>query len=192
MRRRPARPVGELDDERLVKLVAHGDRAAFEELYARTSPWLLLRLRRRCSDEDLVAEVLQDSYVSLWRSAGSFSADGSAAGWLWTIAARKLIDAMRARARAQRPELAAAGSTPSAMPSAEDEALTRELDPGLAAAWAGLSPQLREVLQAVVVDGLTTREASTLLGLPEGTVKTRARRARIALRDGLTTEGGTA
>ena len=180
----------EADDEGLVRLVARGDRAAFDELYSRTAPWLLLRLRRRCSDEDLVHEVLQDAYVSMWRSAGSFSAEGSAAGWLWTIAARKLIDAMRARGRSQRPELAAAAAPALEAPSAEDEALRDELEPSLASAWQGLSPQLREVLQAVVVDGLSTREASTLLGLPEGTVKTRARRARIALREGLTDEGG--
>lgn len=184
--------MGEVDDEGLVRLVARGDRAAFDELYSRTAPWLLLRLRRRCSDEDLVQEVLQDAYVSMWRSAGSFSAAGSAAGWLWTIAARKLIDAMRARARAQRPELAAAAGPAREARSAEDEALNDELEPSLASAWRGLSPELREVLQAVVVDGLSTREASTLLGLPEGTVKTRARRARIALRDGFPDEGGLA
>jgi RNA polymerase sigma-70 factor (ECF subfamily) len=37
----------ELDEERLVQLVAKGDRAAFDELYRRTSPWMAVRLRRR-------------------------------------------------------------------------------------------------------------------------------------------------
>jgi hypothetical protein len=52
------RPV---DEEQLVRLVAGGDRAAFDELYRRTSPWLAVRLRRRCHDDELVAEVLQDT-----------------------------------------------------------------------------------------------------------------------------------
>lgn len=48
----------ELDEGRLVRLVVRGDRAAFEELYRRTSPWLAVRLRRRCADEQIVAEVM--------------------------------------------------------------------------------------------------------------------------------------
>jgi RNA polymerase sigma-70 factor (ECF subfamily) len=51
---------GRVDEEELVRLVARGDLAAFDELYRRTSPWLAVRLRRRCDDE-LVAEVLQDT-----------------------------------------------------------------------------------------------------------------------------------
>jgi len=49
----------------------------------------------------------------------------------------------------------------------------------------GLSAELRAVVQATILDGLTTREASRLLGIPPGTVKTRAMRARIPLREAL-------
>lgn len=48
-----------------------------------------------------------------------------------------------------------------------------------------ISPELREVLRATVIDGLTTRETARLLGIPEGTVKTRAMRARRELRAAL-------
>jgi RNA polymerase sigma-70 factor (ECF subfamily) len=50
-----------------------------------------------------------------------------------------------------------------------------------------LSPELRAVVQATVLDGLTTREAGHLLGIPAGTVKTRMSRARIQLREELAT-----
>jgi RNA polymerase sigma-70 factor (ECF subfamily) len=55
----------------------------------------------------------------------------------------------------------------------------------LAGALDSLSPELRAVLQATVLDGLTTREAARLLGIPAGTVKTRLMRARRQLREGL-------
>jgi len=176
----------QLSDEQLVRRVARGDRAAFDELYRRTAPWLALRLRRRCADEDLVAEVMQESYVAVWRAAGSFagaSAGGSAAGWLWTIAARRLVDAFRRRGRSA--EVAVAAPPEGHAPSAEEEALGGELDARLATELARLSPELCAVLQAMVLDGLSVRETSLLLGIPEGTVKTRARRARIALKEAL-------
>jgi RNA polymerase sigma-70 factor (ECF subfamily) len=179
-----------LDEEALLRAVARGDQLAFEELYRRTSGWLLLRLRRRCADADLVAEVLQDTYLTIWRAADSFRGSagkgtGSAIGWIWTIAVRKLIDAFRQRGEAQPtpPELVHEQSV--RMPSAEDVVLAGVMDKKLAAAWMGLSPELYSVLQAMVLDGLSVRETSILLGLPPGTVKTRARRARLALREGL-------
>ncbi|WP_055575212.1 RNA polymerase sigma factor [Streptomyces prasinopilosus] len=173
----------EVDEERLVRLVARGDRAAFEELYRRTSPWMAVRLRRRCADEQIVAEVMQETYLAVWRAAGAFAGaavGGSATGWLWTIAARRLVDAFRRRAHHAEPPPAAA--VPDAAPAAEEEALAATVGGDVGDALRRLAPELRQVLQAMVLDGLSVRETAVLLGLPEGTVKTRARRARIAMR----------
>jgi RNA polymerase sigma-70 factor (ECF subfamily) len=172
------------DEAELVRLVAKGDRAAFEQLYRRTSPWLAVRLRRRCADDQIVAEVLQETYLAVWRAAGSFAGaavNGSAVGWLWTIAARRLVDAFRRRARDSAAPLAAEPVTQ----AAEDEALSDVVGDRVGDALDRLAPELRQVLQAMVVDGLTVRETATLLGVPEGTVKTRARRARLAMREAL-------
>jgi len=178
--------VNTLDEEQLVRRVARGDQRAFDELYRRTSPWLAVRLRRRCGDDELVAEVMQETYLAVWRAAAAFagaSVGGSAVGWLWTIAARRLVDAFRRRARdAQAPLSALLAPAASA---AEDEVLDAELGDVMGAALARVAPELRQVLQAMVLDGLTVRETAVLLGVPEGTVKTRARRARIALREAL-------
>ena len=173
------------DEEQLLRRIARCDRGAFDELYRRTSPWLLARLRRRCADDDLVADVLQDTYVAVWRAAGSFvgsTGQGSAVGWLWTVASHRLIDAMRRRARLDRVPVAAEATT---VPAAEDGVLAGQVGHELERALAALPPELRLVLQAMVLDGFTVRETSVLLGMPEGTVKTRARRARIALREAL-------
>jgi RNA polymerase sigma-70 factor, ECF subfamily len=168
------------DEEQLLRRVAGGERAAFEEFYRRTSPWLLLRLRRRCADEQLVAEVLQETYLSVWQAAGSF-VGATAGGWLWTIAARRLVDAFRREGRNnQVPAL-----PEDVAPPAEETALAGALSGEVGAALGGLSRELRQVLRAMVLDGLSVRETSVLLGIPEGTVKTRARRARIAMREAM-------
>ena len=67
--------------------------------------------------------------------------------------------------------------------SAEEQVLLTIEYSDLGTALARILPQLRSVLQVTVLDGLTTREAARLLGIPEGTVKTRLARARAALRE---------
>jgi RNA polymerase sigma-70 factor (ECF subfamily) len=172
-----------VDEAQLVRAVAKGDRRAFEELYRRTSPWMLTRLRRRCGDDQIVAEVMQETYLAVWRAAGAFAeaAGGNAVGWLWTIAARRLIDAFRRRAHHAKP--LPVGRTTA--PAAEDEVLAATVGDEVGDALRTLAPELRQVLQAMVLDGFSVRETAVLLAIPEGTVKTRARRARIAMREAL-------
>ncbi|MEV6399884.1 RNA polymerase sigma factor [Streptomyces sp. NPDC051907] len=169
------------DDAALLRNVARGDSAALAALYDRHAGWLHARLARRCADPETVREVLQDTFVAVWRSAGSHRGK-EAGGWLWVIAARRLVDAQRAQARTERVALEPA---PAPAPSAEDRVLAGLEYGDVGAALDRISPELREVLRATVIDGLTTREAAGLLGIPEGTVKTRALRARRELRAAL-------
>ncbi|WP_433364066.1 RNA polymerase sigma factor [Actinoplanes sp. CA-142083] len=174
------------DEGELVRRTAAGDRRAFDELYRRTSPWLLARLRRRCADEDVVADVMQETYLAVWRAAGSFSGpgvQGSAVGWLWTIAAHRLVDAFRRRAR--QHDVPAVALAETVAPAAEDEVMAGRVGQELEQALLVLPAEARQVLRAMVLDGLSVRETSLLLGVPESTVKSRARRARIALRETL-------
>lgn len=168
-------------DVDLLVSTAAGDREAFAELYDRNAGWLLARLRHRCADEGLVAEALQDTFVAVWKGAGSYRGTGEVGGWLWSICIRRLISLLRKR----RPEPVARAGADTPMVSAEELVLAGTEHGDLAAALAGLSPELRAVVQATVLDGLTTREAGHLLGIPAGTVKTRMMRARIELRGAL-------
>ncbi|MGW3459373.1 RNA polymerase sigma factor [Streptomyces olivaceoviridis] len=177
-------------DASLLRAVAQGDASAMAALYDRHAGWLHARLTRRCADPELVREVLQDTFVTVWRSAAGHRGQ-EAGGWLWTIAARRLVDARRAQERAARvaeplPEPESSGRYGSAAaPSAEDRVLAGLEYGDVGTALDRISPELREVLRATVVDGLSTREAARLLGIPEGTVKSRARRARAELREAL-------
>jgi len=82
----------------------------------------------------------------------------------------------RVRHRAEQPHLVV---------SAEDQVLAGIEHGRLGAALAGLSPELRSAIEATVLDGLTCAEAAVLLGIAEGTVKSRCHRARQALRAAL-------
>ena len=82
----------EADDGELLRRTARGDEAAFDELWRRHAPWLLLRLRRRAPEE--AGDLLQETFLAAWRNAASFRG-ADAGGWLWQIASRRLIDASR-------------------------------------------------------------------------------------------------
>jgi RNA polymerase sigma-70 factor (ECF subfamily) len=172
-------------DAELVEAVAKGrDRTALGELHDRHAPWIRARLQRRCGDPDVVAEAVQDTFVAVWRSAGRWDGRGEPAAWMWGIAIRRLIGVLRHR---NRWAPVARRDADDAITVAAEDLVLGGLEHGdLATAMAGLSPELRAVLQATVLDGLTTREASRLLGIPAGTVKTRAMRARAELRGALT------
>jgi RNA polymerase sigma-70 factor (ECF subfamily) len=173
------RPEEPRADEDLLREVASGDRGALRLLYERHAPWLVLRLSRRCADRGLVEEVIQDTFVAVWRGAKRYRGQGEVAAWIWGIGIRRLIDRLR---RHPAPMPVAAQSR-EVMTSAEDQVLLGVEYGDLGAALNRLSPELRAVMQATVLDGLTTKEAGRLLGIPQGTVKTRLMRARAELRE---------
>lgn len=175
------RPPDPRDDARLLAATADGDREAFAELYRRHLPWLLLRLGRRCASPELVDEVVQDTFVAVWRSAGRWDRRGEVAAWIWGIGIRRLVDALRRSGPPAGELIEFAG----AETSAEEHVLLAVRYGDVGAALQSLSPELRAVVQATVLDGLTTREAAKLLGIPPGTVKTRMMRARAVLRERL-------
>jgi RNA polymerase sigma-70 factor (ECF subfamily) len=167
-------------DEELLALVAAESAEALHELYERHAGWLVLRLTRRCSDREVVDEVVQDTFMGVWRNAAGFRGEGPVAAWIWGIGIRRLVERFRRRPVPTR------GWDMSRPQASAEELVLLGLEHGdLAAAMDGLSPELRAVLRATVLDGLTTREAAILLGIPQGTVKSRMRRARRELREAL-------
>ncbi|MFI7587196.1 RNA polymerase sigma factor [Spongisporangium articulatum] len=169
-------------DVDLLRQVAAGDERALRELLERHSAWLLLRLRRRTPDEELAASALQDTFVAVWRTARSYRGDGDVGAWLWGIAVRQLVSRLRVRqAPAPVAQQVVAALSP-ALRSAEDELLLAVEHGDVGSALDRLSPELRQALQATVLDGLSTKEAARLLGVPQGTVKSRVRLAKAQMR----------
>ena len=181
----------EFEDPELLAAAADGHLGAMRELYDRHAPWLSARLTHRCNDRDVVLDAVQDTFVTAWRNAGRWRQDGDVAAWLWGIAFRTMVSRLRSRkAVVLMPDWheAAAGTRA----AAEDELLTAVEYGDLGVALSRLSPEFRAVVQACVLDGLTTREASRLLGVRQNTVKTRLHRAKAQLHTSLaaiSTEG---
>ena len=149
---------GPPSDATLLVGVAEQDIGAFRTLYERHAGWLSLRLARRCNDAELVADAVQDTFVVIWQKPRSFRGDGDVAAWLWGIAIRRLISRLR-----KRSDVAAAFGSSDTVPAAEDEVLLSVEYGDMGAALARLSPEMRAVIQAVVLDGLSAREAAQLL-----------------------------
>ncbi len=168
-------------DAALLGAVAGGDLGALRELYERHAPWLALRLTRRAPDPGLVEEVVQDTFVAVWRGAVGYRGQGDVGAWIWGIGIRRLLDRLR------RAEPASLGSRTreGCAASAEEQALLGIEHGDLGTALTQLPPELQAVLQATVLEGMTSKEAATVLGIPQGTVKTRLMRAKARLREAL-------
>src|SRR5436309_8220236 len=155
-------------DETLLVGVAERDIGAFRALYDRHAGWLALRLARRCNDRDLVADAIQDTFVAVWQKPRGFRGDGDIAAWLWGIAIRRLVSRLRTHS-----SVAAVFENAGAAPAAEDQVLLSVEYGDIGQALARLSPEMRAVIQAVVLAGLSAKDAAHLLHGLVSRVKTR-------------------
>jgi RNA polymerase sigma-70 factor (ECF subfamily) len=183
-----------MDDDELIVRVATGDHAALRELFHRHSPWLAARLRLVLPASD-VEDVLQETFLAAWHGAEGYRPEGVAGGWLWGIARRQAAALLRRRGPA---ELVLAALLVTDCPSASDPAeaaLSRaELEEAVAALGPLGSPE-REVWRLLYVEDRPLAEVAQLMGVPEGTVKSRAHRVRRLLQQALSgrpaAEGGS-
>jgi RNA polymerase sigma-70 factor (ECF subfamily) len=169
-----------MDDDELIAALAAGDDAALRELFTRHAPWLAARLRAALPPPD-VEDVLQETFLAVWKGARAYRPRGTPRAWLWVIARNQA--ALLLRKRGPVTELLA--ETPQTGLDPADAAMAR-ID--IAAALAGLASLEADVLYRIYVEDRPVAEVAALLGVPEGTVKSRAHRARRLLRVAL---GGT-
>jgi len=159
-----------MEDEALVRRVAHGDEWALSELYDRYSRAVYATGMRLLRDASLAEELVQDAFTNVWRGADTFESDRARfSTWLYRIARNRAVDLDRKR----RVRPVSAGEDPlRTVPGApEPEAGVDGWD--LARALSRIPEEHREVLTLAYFEGLTQREISGRTGVPLGTIKSR-------------------
>jgi RNA polymerase sigma factor (sigma-70 family) len=167
-----ARDLAHLSDEALVALVSRSDESALAELYDRiggTAYGLAYRVLR---DEALAEDAVQEAFLALWRSAGSFVPErAKASTWVLTLVHRRAVDVVRREQRRRTEPLEAAPEP--AEGSAEEAAWLRLDRERVQAALAQLPDQQREAIELAYYGGYTQSELADRLGQPVGTIKSR-------------------
>jgi RNA polymerase sigma-70 factor (ECF subfamily) len=169
-----------MDDDELVSAVAGGDDGALRELFARHAPWMAARLRAVLPARD-VEDVLQETFVAVWRGAAQYRS-GGAGGWLWGIARRQAALWLRRRGR---PEVLLSALETAAQRRGADPTEAVVLRADLAEAVEALGPlgsPQRETWRLMYVEDRPVAEVADLMGVPEGTVKSRAHQIRKLMR----------
>ncbi len=170
------------DPDRLaLARLARGDTSALEDIYSRFGRTLFRYLLTLVPDQQVAEELLQDTLVAAWRSAGSFQGRSSVRTWLFGIARRQAHNTLRQRlpSLADESEL---GGLAAADPEPEDAVLIDARREALAAHIERLAPLHREVLALIFFHELSYEEAAQVLEVPVGTVKSRLSNAKRALR----------
>jgi RNA polymerase sigma-70 factor (ECF subfamily) len=184
----PPLPTDAPDDEGdLIARTAAGDHQALTELYTRFRGAIFAYLLRLTPDQHLAEDLLQETFVAVWKSAASFGGRSSVKTWLLGVAHRQAHNILRRRSEpladeAELERLAARDPEP------EDAALARATHEELLAAIAGLSLAHRETLALAFGQELSAAEIAEALAIPIGTVRSRLRDAKRLLRAALSAE----
>lgn len=158
-------------------LAAHvtGDRYAFEALFHRHHRHLYRLARLTTASREDAADALQEAMLSAHRTAASFRHDAAVGSWLHRIVVNACVDRLRHNKIHHTAPL-----EDSAHPAVDHR---DRLDSTLMvhAAMAQLPADQRAALYAVELRGYSIADTATLLGIPQGTVKSRAARGRRRL-----------
>jgi RNA polymerase sigma-70 factor (ECF subfamily) len=164
----PAQRIPPVDsDAELIQRTGNGDRRAFEKLYGRYARSVFGLALRRLGDRGRAEEAVQETFVSIWRSARTFKPErGPGAPWLYGVARNAIVDPPDEPSPESGPEELA------------EQAWTQWR---IHRALEVLPEREREVIALAYWSDLSQREVAERLGIPLGTVKTRTRSALMHL-----------
>jgi RNA polymerase sigma-70 factor (ECF subfamily) len=186
------RAVADRSDAELMCTLAAGDQAALAEIYRRHGGAVWAVARRVCNDRVLAEDVSQTVFVDLWQRPRRFDpARGRLRPWLVAQAHARAVDAVRSEAARARRQDREGQLAPVSAPDVEAEVHLAALSDDVRKAVDQLGRDERIAIMLSYFGGRTYRETAELLGAPEGTVKTRIRRALSGLRRTLEAQGVT-
>jgi len=172
------------EDAALLARVVARDEAAVEALYARYSGPLYSLAYQVTGAERFAQDVVQETFVAVWRDAGRFEpAKGAVAPWLFSLARHKAIDLVRREQNVRKRTADVDLELREADDDVDNEAWLGIRRERVRAAIEDLTPIQREALDLAFFQGLTHVEVAEQLGIPLGTAKTRIRSALLRLRD---------
>jgi RNA polymerase sigma-70 factor (ECF subfamily) len=167
---------------------AHDAEEMVTQLYKDNGTFILSYVTNLVRDRYLAEDIVQETMLRAWRHCGRFSPEkGSVRGWLMRVAHNIAVDKIRMR-QSRPAEVAQYGSSLALVEDHADSVVTALQ---VRAALARLSPAHRAVIEQVYMQGHTAREAAARLGVPEGTVFSRAFYGLRLLRRELGVAAGT-
>jgi RNA polymerase sigma-70 factor (ECF subfamily) len=176
-----------MPDGALMRAFARRDQAAAEELYGRFASRVYGLGIVMLGNDAMAQDLVQDTFVKLWRSAERFDAGrGRLETWVLLVARSLAIDALRRSVLdARSMEKVGVERETSSEAGPEEIAETDDLAERARAAMALLSDGQRAALELAYFGGKTSAEVAELEGIPIGTAKTRIRTALLRLREAL-------
>lgn len=173
-----------MSDERVMAALATGDDGALRELFEQHGAWVAARLRRTMPAH-AVEDVLQETFLAVWRGAHAYDRRGEVGAWIWGIARRQAALWHRRHPEHMALVERTAPDDPAAI--AVDRADLQEV---LAQLGPEGSPQ-RELARLVFVEDRPVADVAKHLGIPQGTVKSRVFHLRRLLQAALRKGGDT-
>ena len=177
----------EATSEHLLVAAASGDQHAFAVLVDRVRPQALRVARGVVRDPSIAEEVAQEVLTEVWLKADRFDpTKGTVTGWIATLARRRAVDRVRSeQAGRNRDDRVARRSQLREFDVVADEVELRLEHWQVRRALTELSERQREAIELAYFAGHTYRDVARVLGIPEGTAKSRLRDGLLRLREAL-------